>query len=143
MLKRKSQNAYATIVALFQNAVPEITTEADMLAVTKTEMERLRTFLPLDPLVILKGDRTNPDFLNFMEAGTYFGDFDLLFGRYMQRLDLANVAMKAGLKMKRKHTIIQPWPLRLNKNPTQEEFDELNASGHVGHERYVEWESRD
>ncbi len=143
MLKRKSQNPHATIVALFLNATHEVTTEADTVAMMKVETQQLRMFMPFDPTAMISRDGTDPDFLKFMEARMHFRDFDKLFERYLQRLDFANVAKKAGLKMKKKHTVIQPWPLRLKKDPTQKEFNELIASGHIGHERYVEWESHD
>ncbi len=46
--------------------------------------------------------------------------------------------------MKEKHTIIPPWPLRVNggPNPTEkdrEDFKLLLGTAHIGHERYVEW----
>ena len=45
--------------------------------------------------------------------------------------------------MKVENTIIEKWPLRLKLSlpqpGVQEEFDTLQASGHSGGERYVEW----
>lgn len=144
MLKRKSQNPHATIVALFINATHEVTTPADIVAMMAEETQRLRMFMPLDlTALMIRQDGTDPDLMKFMEARVHFRDSDKLFERYMQRLDFANVAKNAGLKMKKKHTVIQPWPLRLKKDPTQKEFDDLMASGHIGNERYVEWESSD
>ena len=48
-----------------------------------------------------------------------------------------------GLTMKRPHTIVEEWPMRLKLRPEQvgakEEFEILLASSHSGAERYVEW----
>lgn len=56
----------------------------------------------------------------------------------------ADAASSAGVEMKERHTIIQPWPLRVNgsSHPTREDkedFKLLLGSAHIGHERYVEW----
>lgn len=63
----------------------------------------------------------------------------------MHQFDFADAASAAVLSMKMKHTIIAPWPLRVksdNPHPSQKERDDfklLLGSGHIGHERYVEW----
>ena len=45
--------------------------------------------------------------------------------------------------VKEENTIIEKWPMRLKLSlpqpGAQEEFDILQASGHSGNERYVEW----
>ena len=50
-----------------------------------------------------------------------------------------------GMRMKKTHTIIGKWPLRLKlrfgQPGAQEEFDILLPSSHSGAERYVEWAS--
>jgi len=55
----------------------------------------------------------------------------------------ADIPLNVGLVAKEEHTIIEKWPLKLKlKLPqpgAQEEFDTLNASGHDGNERYIEW----
>lgn len=52
-------------------------------------------------------------------------------------------ALEGGLLVKKKHTVVEKWPLRLKlkhgQDGAQSEFDVLHASGHIGHERYVEW----
>lgn len=62
----------------------------------------------------------------------------------MELEEFANAAASAGVQMKERHTIIQPWPLRVNGglHPTtkdKEDFKLLLGTAHVGHERYVEW----
>ena len=49
-----------------------------------------------------------------------------------------------GLCMKERHTIVEKWPMKLRFSSShtagaQEDFDLLQASGHSGSERYVEW----
>lgn len=48
-----------------------------------------------------------------------------------------------GICMKKDHTIVEKWPLRLKLGQGQAgaqlEFEILEASDHTGHERYVEW----
>jgi hypothetical protein len=52
-------------------------------------------------------------------------------------------AKDAGLKMKKKNTIVESWPLRLKLRPgdtgAQAEFDLLLSSSSSGIEHYVEW----
>ena len=61
----------------------------------------------------------------------------------MQNLKFAETSRSIGLLMKVENTIIEKWPLRLKLSlpqpGVQEEFDTLQASGHSGGERYVEW----
>jgi hypothetical protein len=51
------------------------------------------------------------------------------------------IVKEVRLEMKEKNTVIEKWPMRLKKEATKEDFDILNASGHMGSERYVEWKS--
>lgn len=76
-----------------------------------------------------------------MNAQVLFRDFDKLFDRFKLDCRLSEISNATNLKMKSKHTIVEPWPLRIKENATQYEFDVLLASGHIGSERYVEWES--
>jgi hypothetical protein len=61
----------------------------------------------------------------------------------MRELNFAEMTPHIGLMVKEKHTIIEKWPMRLKRSlpqpGAQEEFDILQASGHSGSERYVEW----
>lgn len=59
-------------------------------------------------------------------------------------LDFEDAASSSGLEMKERHTIIEPWPLRVNGNlrPTRKDKDDFKlrlGSMHSGQERYVEW----
>jgi hypothetical protein len=62
---------------------------------------------------------------------------------YMRGVGFADMPLNVGLMAKEQHSIIEKWPLRLKLSlpqpGAQEEFDVLQASGHNGSERYVEW----
>jgi len=61
----------------------------------------------------------------------------------MRDMKFSEMPQHIGLMAKDVHTIIEKWPLRrklsLPQKGAQEEFDILQASGHTGSERYVEW----
>jgi len=61
----------------------------------------------------------------------------------MRELKFAEMTQDIGLMVKEQNTIIEKWPMRLKLSlpqaGAQEEFDILQASGHSGSERYVEW----
>ena len=141
MLKRRTENPSATIVALFLNAVHEVSSPLDHLSSIRSAMERLRSYIPMTPDMVRGGSRSNPDLIRFMTAQVMFRDFDELFGRFKRECRLDEISKANRLEMKSKHTIVQPWPMRIKDNATQREFDVLLASGHVGSERYVEWKN--
>jgi hypothetical protein len=113
----------------------------DYLASIKSESDRLRQYLPLSPAMFQSRDGFNADFMRLNDARSMVRNFDNLFKRFMDECRFKEISKAAGLKEKSKNTVIEPWPMRLNKNATQDEFDILHASGHMGSERYVEWES--
>ena len=139
MLKRRTENPSATLVALFLNAVHEVFSPLDHQASLRPAMGRLRSYLPITPNMVQGASSSNPEFMKFMSAGVLFRDFDKLFSRFQRECCLDEISKASGLEMKSKHTIVQPWPMRLKENATQREFDVLLASGHTGSERYVEW----
>ena len=128
-------------MALFLNAVHEVYSNADYLGSIRSDMERLRSYIPMTRDMVQDSSRSNPDFMRFLSAQVLFRDFDELFNRYKCECRLDEISKAAGLTMKSKNTIVRPWPMRIRKNATQREFDLLLASGHTGSERYVEWNS--
>lgn len=82
----------------------------------------------------------NADSIRRLQAFDLFRDFDSLWTRYEQRHGFDGVAEGVGLRAKSKHTITEPWPMRLKKGPTKAEFERLLRSSHTGGERYVEWQ---
>jgi hypothetical protein len=85
-------------------------------------------------------NRYNAHYIRLQVAMPMFGDFDTMFRRYMEHCRFSEISALNGLKVKGKNSIVKPWPLRLGKRATKEEFDVLLASSHLGSERYVEWE---
>ena len=141
LLKRNTQNPYAALVALFLNAIHEVFSPSDSLNSIHFDMNHMRPYMPATPDMIQGSNSFNADFLRFMDARSMFRDFDELFKRYMRECAFDKISKAAGLKMNLKNTIAHPWPMRLKKNATQQEFEFLHASGHNGSERYVEWNS--
>jgi hypothetical protein len=78
------------------------------------------------------------DFSAVTDATNMFGDFDGVFDMFLHSGNVAFLAQEHGLKMKTKHSIVRPWPLRVTDASTKEEFDVARASRNVGFERYVE-----
>lgn len=85
----------------------------------------------------------NPAFIKYMVAIELLKDFEAIFQRYMEEIDFKSCGNIAGVMMREKHTIVEPWPLRLHpiadNKKAQVKFESLMASGHTGRERYVEW----
>ncbi|KAL9041133.1 MAG: hypothetical protein Q9214_004213 [Letrouitia sp. 1 TL-2023] len=138
LLKRKTENPSATIIAYFLNAVHEVYTPQDYRHST---VERLRSYIPITQEMAQGRRSFSPEFVKFATASVLFRDFDELFDRFKRDCRLGEISDATNLKIKSKHTIVQPWPFRIKENATQHEFDVLLASGHFGSERCVEWES--
>ena len=134
LVKRKSENPDATIVALFLNAVHEAHSHQGYLRPTRSDMGRLLSYIPMTQNMV-------QDSVRLLSAQLLFRDFDDLFNRFKSDCALDEVSKAAQLIMKTENTIVPPWPLRLKKNATQREFELRFASGHTGAERYVEWKS--
>jgi hypothetical protein len=54
-----------------------------------------------------------------------------------------DAARDAGMMMKKRNTVVEPWPWKLkvksSHSDAQEKFDLLLSSSSSGVERYVEW----
>jgi len=122
------------------NAVQESSNRLDLIMPSRSEADRLFKYLPFSP-AIFQG--ITADSIRLTEVLAMFRDFDKPFKQFMDECRFTEISRAAGLKMKARHTIIEPWPMRLKENATQDEFNTLHASSHVGSERYVEWETRD
>ncbi|KAI0545918.1 hypothetical protein F4679DRAFT_575864 [Xylaria curta] len=148
LLRGLSANPHATLITTFLNAVPEAKMICQMLNPSAAD-----TVLNSNINTVLKymGSDLTASTGTLVEKSTKIlcavdlvGDMDQYFNLYMQQHAFAYAAISAGVTLKKKHTIIPPWPLRVNggSNPTEkdkEDFKLLLGSGHVGHERYVEW----
>lgn len=61
----------------------------------------------------------------------------------MKKLQFKEIGCFLGLSMKRSHTVVDQWPLKLKAGSNQsidwKDLEILLASSHSGTERYVEW----
>ena len=139
-LKPADINPHATLLALFLNAVPESTTELDTIKNAAVARAPVLKFLPGPER---SPSSFHPKFIKYMCALELYNDFEGIFQRYMKDVDFKKCGKAAGMKMREKNTIVEPWPLRLDPKDIGEEgkrkFELLLASGHTGYERYVEW----
>jgi len=51
-----------------------------------------------------------------------------------------SIGKATGLQVRDDNRIVDKWSLRLKRGASKQEFDIILASGHVGSERYFEWE---
>ena len=91
--------------------------------------------------MLLAGRVYDAYLVKFKGACAIFCDYDQAFHRFVHQCRLEETGETAGLEMKLMNTLVEPWPMRLKEDATQDEFDILLGSGHVGSERYVEWRS--
>ncbi|KAI4222628.1 MAG: hypothetical protein L6R40_008569 [Gallowayella cf. fulva] len=76
LLKRKTENPSATMVALFLNAVHEVYSPLDYLSSMHSDMERLRSYLSVTRDMVQDGNKYNPEFIKFMSAQVLIREFD-------------------------------------------------------------------
>ncbi|KAF4626516.1 hypothetical protein G7Y89_g11646 [Cudoniella acicularis] len=138
LLKRPTENRHATIIGLFLNAVHEVATPVDEFVNFGSETDRLSRYITVNSS-LLSSNTNSAAVLQMIEARAIFRNYDPLFDRYMQELDFPGIAREVGLVLKGRNTVVEKWPLKLREGATQQEFDVLQASSHLGNERYVEW----
>lgn len=106
-------------------------------------MGRLMEFMPFDPSMLLRVSASggqDPDFILRHCAQEMLKDWGMWFDEFLKSSQLIDYAKLVGLKVKSKHTIVEPWPCQITAQTTKKEFDVLLASGLTGHERYMEFE---
>jgi hypothetical protein len=141
LLKPRSQNPKATLLALFLNAVHEVETyEPSFSASFEPGINRIKNYLPVTREMLANRNCYNADSIRLHAALPIFADYDTMFRRFMEQCQFSEISALNGLRVKEKNSIVKPWPLRLGKRATKKEFDILLASSHLGSERYVEWE---
>ncbi|KAI1097627.1 hypothetical protein F4804DRAFT_159157 [Jackrogersella minutella] len=139
LLKPSNINPHATLITLFVNAVAEMVIFGDFIDF-EHPADLTRKALQYMPEL---GPCSITNHVKILRSRTLLQDIDIYFDRYMFVLGFANAAKVAGLHMKDKHTIIDPWPMRVSRGrltkKDQEYFALLLASCHTGQARYVEW----
>ncbi|KAK2757688.1 hypothetical protein FQN54_004657 [Arachnomyces sp. PD_36] len=143
LLQAPLQNPHATLVTLFMNAVEETLTEEDKIRDMHRDSsvsKRLREYLPLKRMPTSPYD---PAMVKLLVGIELVKNYDHIIDRYLEGLQVSEIAGFLGTKAKEKHTIIEKWPYRLKLQPgqpgAQDEFDRLLRSGVSGKERYLEW----
>ena len=69
-----------------------------------------------------------------------FGDFVKALGTFLKDVQIYKLTKKYRMNINEKHSIIEPWQLRVTEKTTKEEFDIRCATTHTGYERYMEVE---
>jgi hypothetical protein len=136
---------------LFLNAVSEVYHNSS----SNGEMQRLneskllfKKFIPLTPITVMTimadgmNRMSSPEMIRIASCYTMFGDFDKAFDIFLKEVRLHKLMEKHGMKVKEKHTVVEPWPLRITEKTTKEEFEIRCANTHTGCERYLEFERR-
>ncbi|KAH8681939.1 hypothetical protein BX600DRAFT_429841 [Xylariales sp. PMI_506] len=148
LMKPKIINPNATLLMLFINAVGEtyLNREDRGRSRFRESEELIKKLIPVTPMTFLKMSvdptttMSTPDMIRISSTYTMFGDFDAAFAAFSKAVQLDRTSEKNGVKVRKKHSIIDPWPLRVTESTTKQEFDILCASTHTGSERYVEFE---
>lgn len=144
-LKSKSDNPRATILALYAQYARNDPVCNPSIAEARTRIVEVQKFFPnadfdsLSPMRIRDLER-DPDFLKIPSYLAMMVGFDDVFENYLEAIDMKNIAQKLGLNVKDETTVNTAWPLRLESKSSPYKHDLLLASGHVGSERYVEWD---
>lgn len=158
MLKTRSENPKATLLMLFLNVVvEEENISADKLnpAAMAHRGRQIKKYLdikqPIMDAAMGKGGMGalrymySPDFVLVTQSLDMWGDFEAYFKRFLDRADpregtsMYDLARQHGMRVKSKHTIIEPWPYRVTEKTTKEEFKILLSGSTCGHERYMEF----
>ncbi|KAH6612355.1 hypothetical protein C7974DRAFT_466782 [Boeremia exigua] len=146
LLKSKAVSPHATLLMLFLNAVGEVYEQHDRNGQRRFRESRrlMQQFIPLTPQNIMSmmvGDAmSSPEMIRISSCYTMFGDLEKAFGVYMEETQMYRFMQKHGMKIKRKDSIVEPWPLRITEETTLEEFAIRCATSHTGCERYMEFE---
>ncbi|OTB03265.1 hypothetical protein M426DRAFT_60852 [Hypoxylon sp. CI-4A] len=151
LLRPLGVNQHATLITLFINAVPTMVvirdeflarfSHTDEIILSEIELRRISLYMPE---IAMERERPfNANFTKVVQARRLILDMDEYFDGYMEVHDFVELSKACGLRLKPKHSIIEPWPLKFpGGRPTkkaQGDFKALLASLHTGEERYVEW----
>ena len=143
LLRTAAENPHATLIALFMNATHQAEKDLGDSYITdsmRLAMKKVVQYLPVKETPI---NRTSAAMVRMMLAKDIFRDLDHLFTHYMKLIDFSRASREAGMTMRTRNTVIDPWPLRFRKeygeSGAQEEFNRLMSSSSSGNERYVEW----
>ncbi|KAL5401083.1 hypothetical protein PMIN03_011837, partial [Paraphaeosphaeria minitans] len=148
LLKPKIISPKATLLMLFLNAVSEVYHNSDTNGQSRFHESRrlMQKFIPITPETIISmvaggmSAMNNTEMIRISSCYTMFGDLDNAFSTFLKETRMHSTAKKCGMKIKKKHAIVELWPMRITEESTKELFDIRCASTHTGCERYVEFE---
>ncbi|KAF4626461.1 hypothetical protein G7Y89_g11691 [Cudoniella acicularis] len=130
LLKSKIINLKAVLLMLFLNAVSEVYYN-DPNSEQRFNESRLliQKFIPVTPITLITmivggaSIMTSPEMIRISSCYTMFGDFEKAFGTFLKDVQIHKLTKKYRIKIKEKHSIIEPWPLRVTEKTTKEEFE--------------------
>jgi hypothetical protein len=133
---------------LFLNAVSEVYYNNPNSEQQRFNESRvlIQKFIPVTPMTLMTmmvggaSAMTSPEMIRISSCYTMFGDFEKAFGTFLKDVQMHKLTKKYGMKIKEKHSIIEPWPLRVTEKTMKEEFEIRCATLHTGCERYMEVE---
>ncbi len=133
---------------LFINAIAEVYYHNDPSSKQRFNESRplMQKFIPVTPMTLMTmmaggaSAMSSPEMIQISSNYTMFGDFEKAFGTFLKEVRMRELTKKYGMQMKKKHSIVEPWPLRVTEKTTKEEFEIKCATIHTGCERYVEFE---
>ncbi|KAF3032330.1 hypothetical protein E8E12_003854 [Didymella heteroderae] len=146
LLKSTSQNPKATLLMLFINAAKETehiaNPQGDVPSMVSA-MKRLERYIPIDKsrINLTRGGMNtsaHPDLILRTACYDMFQSWDKYFDMFMDEAKITQFATLYGMVIKKKHTIVQPWPYKIRNQIIKKEFDVLRASSTTGFERYME-----
>ncbi|CZR56251.1 uncharacterized protein PAC_06139 [Phialocephala subalpina] len=146
LLKSKTINPKAILLMLFLNAVSEVYHYNDPNGKQRFNESRvlMQKFIPVTPMTLMAmmaggaSTMSSPEMIRISSCYTMFGDFEKAFGTFLKDVKMHKLTKKYGMKIKEKHSIIEPWPLVVTEKTTKEEFEIRCATTHTGCERYVD-----
>jgi hypothetical protein len=102
-------------------------------------IKRTIKYLPPD-LSAMSADPYSPDLTRRHSCSDLLTDYGSVFEQFLVDTQLSGASELCGLRIKSKHTIVEPWPYRAGLRTTRKEFDVLRTESTSGIERYVEFE---
>ena len=106
----------------------------------------IQKFIPVTPMTVMStmaddmSAMSSPEMIRVSSCYTMFGDFEKAFGTFLKDVWMHKLTKKYAVKIKEKHSVVEPWPLRVTEKTTKEEFELKCATSHTGCERYMEFE---
>ncbi|KAH7085694.1 hypothetical protein BKA63DRAFT_575003 [Paraphoma chrysanthemicola] len=148
LLRPKSENSKATLLMSFQNAVVSVEKEVQKthmqayLASMKEASSRLEKYMSIQQYPSAGNGETScpdPREMRYYERVGRLLNREPFFDRFMANQLLMASTSKYGLKVKKTHTIVEPWPFKIGTHTTQAEFEMMCASGFSSCVRYMEF----